>query len=280
MKRSFRSTFAVLVLLVAGCGEGGKEAAIDQAPPPNPPRPAEAIDRTVPRFLQALESGDCARLFRYMPHSSQRPRRIRDTPPSKEECAELERRAKQFPDGFEPMASRTFTTAAVVDGTAGEQEDTMLWALDRGGRWKFLLGLPGDEQVGTEPRDAQEMRANVATWMQAVRDRDCAGIWRGFQRDSGFVTRRGGDRRRLCEELPAGYRTPGPLRAIAQNPSVRPAKLGETRNFGFYGLDFPDGRFVTLIAATELTSGEPGSEHADPGVYAYLVAREPRAPNK
>lgn len=171
--------------------------------------------------------------------------------------------------------ARAFGTAAIVDGSSRLGELTTLWALDKGGRWKFLVAYRG-AQLGTSPSDPSQMRANLARWMEAARERDCEGLWRGFERGSRFVTFRRGEERRLCEDLEAGYATPGPLQDIDRNPSVRPGRLGETRNFGFYGLSFPNGRFVTIIAATDVTPGEPDSDHLEPGVWDYLVAREAR----
>lgn len=83
---------------------------------------------------------------------------MRDKPPNREECATLERRAREFPTGFKATNARAFGTAALVDGSSRLGQLTTLWALDEGGRWKFLVANRG-AQLGTRPSAQSRMRA-------------------------------------------------------------------------------------------------------------------------
>lgn len=62
----------LLGLLVAGCGGGGTGDEISETRPPGIPVASEAVEKTLAGFLSAVESRDCTRLARFMPHRSQR----------------------------------------------------------------------------------------------------------------------------------------------------------------------------------------------------------------
>jgi hypothetical protein len=278
----------VLAVCVAGCGgddddnPGQNRRAAGPAGAPKPKEPLKAI---VPGFERALRSGDCRKVVYYGSPSSTRPQQnVRpNAPPNRSECAQLNRFARLLRN-FRGGKVAQFGPAGVIDSTnevAPGKITNIAWTIDLDGSWKVVTFTGIEPQVGRRP-DARRQRAFdsvVRQWVAAAKKGDCKELWRLSEAESRFV-RNAVKRERYCRavaDIRKG-RTPHTMRDFARFPDVRPEKLGATPDLAFYGLRFPNGRYITIDVTTvsEAVPAQQKRGHASPGVEDYVVNRDPR----
>jgi hypothetical protein len=96
---------------------------------------------------------------------------------------------------------------------------------------------------------------------------------------SRFVEARRGGRPQLCKDMAASYkRGDSALRDIADDRGrSKPQHLGQTPDFGLYGLNLSNGRYVAIVMSTQAqsTTAAESQGHANPAVLDYLTLRKP-----
>src|SRR5687767_7097376 len=112
------------------------------------PAAKETVQKTVKRLKKALRSGKCQALGKVLRHSSGRVNANDPAKPVKpsakfnpEECDALDEFAGAL-DGFEPKKSKEYGTGALVEGTVGEDNVVMVFALDVDGKWRAISSGP------------------------------------------------------------------------------------------------------------------------------------------
>lgn len=279
-----------LAVGVAGCGggdddEGKPSGGEKKAAAAGAPRPKEPLKAALPGFQKAIRSGDCRELVKYGTPSSTRSRANAQPgdPPTRAECKQLENFGRAFRK-FRPGKVAEFGTAGVVDGkdelVPGKIANTA-WTLDRDGSWHVIFFTGIEPQVGRRPGPAtgRKFDAVARRWVDAAKNGNCKELWRLSDPESRFVSN-AGTRARYCKALAAarGGRQPHTMKDFAGAPDVRPVKLGAIPSAAFYGLSFPNGRYVTLdiTAVSERVPAKARQGHTSPGVQDYVVNRNPR----
>jgi hypothetical protein len=283
------SSLAVaLTVAVAGCGGDGEEKPAGDkrgAASAEAPKPKEPLKAILPGFEKAIESGGCAELGRYGSPSStrSRPNARPGDPPTRSECRQL-RQFQRALKGYRAGKVAQFGTAGVIDGknefAPGKIVSTG-WTIDTDGSWKALFFIGIEPQVGRRPdtRRDREFDAVARQWVAAAKKGDCKELWSLSEAESRFV-RNAGSRARYCRALSAARkgREPHTMKDFARSPDVRPVKLGATPDVAFYGVRFPNGRYVTVDVTTvgEAVPARLRRGHASPGIEDYAVNRDPR----
>jgi hypothetical protein len=281
---------ACLAAAPAGCGGDDDEEKPDAGrkggAATGAPKPKEPLKAIIPGLEKAIASGDCRELVRYGSPSStrSRPDAGPDDPPTRTECTQL-RQFQRALRSFRGGKVAQFGTAGVIDGkdelVPGKIMSTA-WTTDTDGSWKALFFTGIEPQVGRrpEPGTDSEFDAVARRWVAAAKKGDCKLLWRLSESESRFVSNSGGDRAKYCRAVAATRkgRKPHTLKDLADSPEVRPKRLGATPNVAFYGLSFPNGRYVTLDVTTvgEAVPANARRGHVSPGVEDYVVNRNPR----
>ena len=267
--------FAIVLLIIglvgvtnlsgAGAGSGVPEAK-------------EKIQATVKKLKKALRSGKCQALGSLLVHSSNRSNPNDPAKPVKpkkkftpEECDGIEQAASDL-DGFKPKKSKEFGTAALVEGTQGEDTLVIVFALDVDGRWRRIGSGPMPTQIDTT--STLDYNGSLGSWLAAIKGGNCQESWLRFTVDSPYVAARAsaGGVTKWCTDVKAAVdRGSGRVFDLvaATDP---PQQFAALQDIGFFGIELISGRYVTILMFSE-----PGAEaeHANPGVFEFVTSRAP-----
>jgi hypothetical protein len=273
---------ACLAASIAGCG--GDDEPKSTAPPPDRPHAKKPLATAVRELERALPAGDCKVLIGVMEHSVQRGGVAPGTPPTKSDCAYVEREARGELRGFHATKVRELGTAGFSEGTGKFARRGfvvgIVWLLDSDGSWKAVFEAAFRPQIDLAPQSAARADANARRAIAAVKAGDCGGLWRVLNPASRFVRAGGGHRARYCATLPAAYRDRDSAFAqIKADPNPALDVLGRTRDFSFYAVRLENGRYMDLVLAGAL--GNVGRraelrEHDFPSVLEFVTVRRPR----
>jgi len=290
MVRIAAALAVAVAVALSGCGgdddeETGGAEKRPAATATGAPEPKEPLKAVIPGFERAIASGDCSELVKYGSPSSTRsvPDARPDSPPSRAECSEL-RQFQRALRGFHGGRVAQFGTGGVIDG-----EDELVpgkimstgWTTDTDGSWKTLFFTGIEPQVGKRPRDPPvgDFDAVVRRWVDAANKGDCATLWRLSEAQSRFVNN-AGTRARYCKALAAARKGSAAhtMKDFAESPDVEPKRLGALPSVAFYGVSFPNGRYITIDVTTvgEAVPAAARRGHVSPGIEDYAVNRNPR----
>jgi hypothetical protein len=243
------------------------------------PEAKEKIQATVKRLKKALKSGKCQALGNVLRHSSGRANPDDPSKPVKpstkftaEECTSLDEFATAL-DGFTPKKSKEYGTAALVEGTKGEDNVIITFALDVDGKWRAISSGPLATQIGTT--STLDYNGSLTSWLDAVKNGNCQEVWLRFTVDSPYVTSRAssGGVTKWCTDFQGAVdRGSGRIYDLvaATDPPQQFAKL---QDIGIFGIELISGRYITILMLSE-----PGAEaeHANPGVFEFVTTRQPK----
>jgi hypothetical protein len=281
--RVWMAAAAGALALITGCGGGGDGGEKGAAKPSGPPAASEPVVAAATRLGRAVPRADCRALGALMLHSASRGTEP-TTPPTTRECAFVTREVRNELAGFKLTKAAEFGPGALTEGTGDKPRSGelvgVIWVLDRDGSWKAVYDAVFRPQIGLRPTYGARTDANARGFVAAVAARDCDRLWRLLNVGSRFVRGQSGDRRRFCAGLAPVYRDPKAAFAqIAKDPTAAPARLGATRDIGFYGLELANGRYMVIVMAGRLggIADSEQREHDDPTVLEVLTVRRPPA---
>jgi hypothetical protein len=265
---------AVAVLSLGACGGGdGKDDA--GVPTSAAPEPRDSVQVASDKLVRALQSGDCRALFEAARHSTKRDAKlsVSNAPPSKAECAELASFRKGFPSLRLDGRSQVFGSAAIVDGHVGKGPVATIFVLDLDRSWKVAVSSGSFPQVGSKPAAGNEFDANVAKFVAAARDADCAEVHRLISVDSEILDT-APTRAELCKAVKDTSDPRSFFTRVRKDPGAKPVPLGKTAEFAFYGLTVKPGLYYTLFAARQPARFPLTRAHARDALYNWYLAKE------
>ena len=244
---------AVLGLAVAGCGSSDDNDKSDNDKPANgekaAPAAKQSLSAELPSFNKAIAAQTCAA---YAPFALTYTR-----PPSVQpggglapkECVNYTALITQNLKGVRFNKAKDFGTIALAEGPGPRRgkytNHTGVFVLDWDGKYRFSLTNTADPQIGSSPKPATDYAATAAAFVNAVRNKDCAayvrytnpqgGLWRGVKSPQ-----------EACKLVFGGKHLAPELKA---DPTAKPVKLGETLDFGFYGIATKKN-YYTMILTT------------------------------
>ena len=243
---------SALALGVAGCGgsddDKDKKPAKGEKPAPTAKQPLAA---TLPQFNRAIATQSC-NLYAPLALTYTRPVAAQpgDPPIAKErECDSYRQLLARNLRGVKFDKSKEFGTAALAEGPgprAGKYTiHTGVFVLDWDGKYRFYLTNPSDRQIGSSPKSGTDFQKSADAFVKAVRDKDCAAFQRVTNPAGGFY-RGVKSPQEACKNVFDGHFLAPQLKA---DPSAEPVKLGETLDFGFYGIA-TKRNYYTMILST------------------------------
>lgn len=270
----FGRWLAIAVLATTGAGTTGLPASAASGVP----EAKQSIQTTVKQLKKALKSGKCQALGKVLQHSSNR---VNPNDPAKpvkptakftpDECTAIKKFADGL-DGFKAQKAQAYGTGAIVQGTKGDSQFVITFALDVDGKYRAVSSGPLGGQVGTTT--TLDFDGSLSAWLAALKSSNCPEIWRLFTADSTYVTSRafGGGADKLCTDITASIQRASGRTYDVSQATAAPTEFAALQDIGIYGLETPSGRFVTIILFSE-----PGAEavHANPGVFEYVTSANP-----
>jgi hypothetical protein len=265
---SFRQASLVcgtgLVVLLAACGSSGSGSQ---------PQIRGSLKNAVEQLNSAAANRSC-REYATVLATTRRPRGIRPgDPPSASECKDIAGVLAASLRGVRFRKAQAFGTAALAAGTGPAQgrysTALAIFVRDWDGRYRLDFSLIGDQQLKTKPNPGTNFGAHADGFVRAVRAKDCKQLLDNVV--PGSLTNGGRPSAATCRDVFGGKNLAPQL---AADPKARPVKLGETRDFGFYGLATKKN-YYTLILATQ-PSDQPRSPGAPAGgVFDYQPNKQP-----
>jgi hypothetical protein len=235
------------------------------------------------KYEQAVARGaSCQDLVPYALHTSNRlvPDTKPDAPAASVECKQI---TADTIKGFKAQKVAELGPIAVVDG-AGKgarpgEVVTSLWTLDVDRKWKYVFAGYFSPQVGSHPKPGVDFEAPTKAFVAAMRRGRCDLAWKYIVAQSAYVLARKNNVAKFCTDVSASLkRDHGVLVELAGTPDPKVQKLGETEDFGFFGLRLSSGRYVTLVATTKATNATPQSAvgHQKVGILKYFGTSLPK----
>jgi hypothetical protein len=239
-----------LALAAAGCGgsddNNGPSKSGDQKAQPAAKQSVQAL---LPTFNQAIAAQSCAK-YAPLALTFTRPAAAHPGDPviAKQECPNANRLLSQNLKNVKFQKAREYGTVALAEGPGPRMEKwsnhVALFVLDWDGKYRFYLTNAGDPQIGSKPKAGTDFASSVNGYVKAIRDRNCAAFQHYAAPNSGVNL--GQKPQKACQAVFAGHNLAPQLRA---DPSAKPVKLGETLDWGFYGVATKKN-FYTFIVST------------------------------
>ena len=245
-----------LALSAAGCGGGDDDDKKKGDQPAKgekaQPTARQSLAATLPQFNRAIATQSCAMyaplaLTYTRPPSAQpgSPPIVRDR-----ECQNYRQLLSRNLRGVKFAKSKEFGTAALAEGSGPRvgryTNHTGVFVLDWDGQYRFFLTNSADPQIGTKPGPGADYQKTADAFVKAVRDRDCAAFQRVTNPAGGFY-RGVKSAQEGCNAVFGGRYLAPELKA---DPGAKARKLGETKDFGFFGV--PTKRnYYTMILTTQ-----------------------------
>ena len=255
---------AGLTLLLSGCGSsgGGSHPAVKGS-----------LKKTVEQLNRATSKQSC-RDYATVLATTRRPRGVKPgSPPTAAECKDYSDVLARSLRGVRFTQAQAFGPAALAEGVGpsqGRYSSTLaIFVRDWDGRYRLNFSIVGDPQLRTKPQRGTNFGAQANGFVRAVRAKDCKQLLAHVV--PGSLTNGTPASTATCRNVFGGKNLAPQLAADAKAKAV---KFGETRNFGFYGLD-TKRNYYTLIIATQPTDQPraPGSPAA--GVFDYEPNKQP-----
>jgi hypothetical protein len=261
--RSARYAVAVAVVLgvgalLAGCGGGGGGASTTSGQ--DVPQPKQAIADQVPAFEEAASSSDCA-LALQVTHPVKLPEP--EAGDSKKNCAEAVGSLRSV-QGFKATTSKEFGTGALVDGQSSGKEQSLVWALDDQGDFKWT-GLVADaHELDTNSTERTGFKQPVDAFLEALREEDCQAAHAQLAPGSRLSY---GDEKTFCGLFAKNFTADaeGFGSRLQADPEAQATELGGNNDFRFYGVATNPAGYRTVIV------GAVGKDA--PKIYDVIPAR-------
>jgi hypothetical protein len=268
-----------LALAAAGCGsddssDNGNKTASDQKAQPQVKQPVEAM---LPEFNKAIAAQSCQA---YAPYALTftRPAAAQPGAPAivKDECARYKALLAHNLRNVKFTQARQFGTIALAQGPgprlSGYTNHTAVFVLDWDGKYRFFLTNASDPQIGSSPKAGTDFAGSVNTFVKAVRDGDCAAFQRVTYPNAG--PNLGVKPEAACKQVFTGKNLAPQLRA---DPSAKPVKLGETLDFGFYGVATKKNFYTFIVNTRPVDAGPEWKGKAKTVVVDYFPGYTPTA---
>lgn len=244
---------SLAVVAISGCG-GESEPATDASTTADAeasaPEPAEPIADRIPAMEQAIESGDCADALEIL-HPQ-----LLDDPEggaSKANCRNAAFYIEQLAD-FRAGESEEIGTAAVIDAT-GNDQSSLIWALDEDGSFKWTGSFFQSRQAGTEAPAELDFEENALALVAALREDDCKAAYKAITPDSRLDV---GSEKEFCDQYEETFTaTPEGLGSRLQaDPEAEPVLLGTTHDGAYFALaTSPSGYRTIIVSGTQSSLG-------------------------
>jgi len=262
---------AALALGTAGCG-GGKDTKQPAHGEKPGPAAKQRLSATTPDFNRAIASQSC-RLYAPLALTYTRPQAAQPgSPPiaSAKECDNYRQLLSRNLKGVKFEQAQEFGSAGLMEGPGPKvgkyTNHTGVFVLDWDGKYRFYLTNSADPQIGSKPKPGTDYQKTAEAFVKAVRDKDCAAFQRVTNPYGGFY-RGVKSAQAACTAVFNGRFLAPQLKA---DPSAKPVKLGETLDFGFYGI--PTKRnYYTVIMSTRPDAATPQFKGRDKAlVFDYF----------
>jgi hypothetical protein len=252
---------AIAAVALSGCGGGGDDEGLVEAPEVSKPLSAQ-----IDPVNKAIADQSCDELLRLDLTAVRRPGIDPGAPPSKSEC--------DFIAKSELLASLKGIefTKAVEYGTAGLMEGNdprpdapassraySIWFLDSDGQFRYAATQPAEPQFDKKPPPDNNADENAEAFVQSIKHGNC---------DPSTINPRGslaiqtGNPQKACDAIDEGKILAPAIRATS-NPAVE--KMGESLDFVFYGLATERGYFTLMLGSGTPPKG--GGQSSDYTVY-------------
>ena len=248
---------AALLIAVAFAGCGGDDSDSESvgsttAERPGPPEPTEPLAEQIPVFERAVAHPDCDLALEVIhPVTLTNP----EKPSSRSNCdAALD--PIRLEQGVKVVGDEELGTGAVVDTVLDGRRESLIWALDESGRFKwtgaFILTLKPGAGVGSE----DEYRETADAFVQAVRDEDCHATFATFAADTRLAE---GDERAFCKSFDGTFTASpeGLASRLQEDPDAEPELLGTTPDLAVFGLATAPAGYRTLVVGVPLPGEAP-----------------------
>ncbi len=232
-----------LALAAAGCGssdDNGKKKSDQPAKGEKAaPTPAAPLSAVLPPFNRAIATQNCG-LYAPLALTYTRPPQAKPGSPPiggpAKECDHYRALLSKFLRGVRFTKAQQYGTAGIAQGPGPRQgkysNHTGVFVLDWDRKYRFYLTNASDPQIGTKPKSGTDFGKTAETFVKAVRDRDCAAFRRVTSPAGGFY-RGVKSQQEACNAVFNGHFLAPQLKA---DPAAKALKLGETLDFGFYGI--------------------------------------------
>ena len=249
----------MVAIVLAGCGgDDGDDSTANATTSTTSttaavPEAEQPIADQIPIFEHALDSLDCDDALEVV-HPVLFADPEHPTSPANCDAALDPLRAER---GVEILDSEELGTGAVVDTKFRGNDETVIFALDDSGRFKYTANyITRDAQVGTEPDPEVDFQGVADAFVDALRAGDCHAA-HGLLAD---VSRLGyASEQQFCNRFEKTYTsTPEGLGSRLQDdPTAKPALLDATRDIAIFGLATEPAGYRTLILVTPGTGADP-----------------------
>jgi hypothetical protein len=252
------AAIAALAVL-AGCGGSSDEGA-SQSDPSGIPTPSQPIAAQIPVLERAASELDCDDAMQVVhPAVLAQP----EAGATQRNCGDAVSRLRGI-RGFRASASAEYGTAAVVDGEADSGPVSLIFALDDGGRFKWIAGSHTRAEADTSPPSGVRFEPAASALLDALRAGDCRAAFRTIASGSRLSY---GGLQGFCDKFEDTF-TASPesfgSRLVA-DPQAAPVRLGATRDQAFYGVATDPAGYRTLIV-------NGAARGSDPTVYDVIPA--------
>jgi hypothetical protein len=241
---------AVLGLAVAGCGSSSDDN--DKKKPASGEKSAPVAKQTLaaelPSFNKAIAAQTCAAYAPFALTYTRPPGVQPGAGPDPKECVNYKVLLSQNLKGVRFTKAKDFGAAALAEGPGptrgGYSNHTGVFVLDTDGKYRFFLTNTADPQIGSSPKAGTDFQKTADAFVKAVRDKDCAAFRRTTNPAGGFY-RGVKSQQEACNAVFGGRYLAPQLKA---DTSAKPVKLGETLDFGFYGVATKKNYFTMVMS--------------------------------
>ena len=266
-----------LALGAAACGSNDKSSS-DTAGTGKPvPEAKQSITAVLPGFNKAIASQTCEA---YAPFALTFTRPVAAKPGDpaivKDECPNYRALLARNLKGVRFTEAKEYGTAAIAQGPGPRlgkwTNHSAVFILDWDGRYRFYLTNAGDKQIGTHPKAGVDYQQTIDTYLRAIRDRDCAAFQRVSYPNAG--PNLGLKPAEACKQVFAGKNLAPQLRA---DPGARAVKLGETLDWGFFGVATKRNYYTFIVTTRPNDAGAEWKGKGKTVVIDYFPNYEPVA---
>jgi hypothetical protein len=241
--------------LLAGCGgddSGSTSADATTADRLSAPEPEQALSKRVQPFETAVADPSCEAAVELIhPVSLPDP----DDPTSRSNCGDA-LYLLRAEAGVKVIGSEELGTGGVVDTTLDGSDESLIWALDGTGRFKWTGAYVATPTAGKELATEAQFQQTADAFTQAVRDEDCHAVFTTFAE----VSRLSQDgERAFCDGFDASFTVaPEGLSARLQKDSeAKPELLGRTEGLAVFGLATAPAGYRTLLVGVPRPGDAP-----------------------